>query len=142
MRFYITLIVFFYAFAKAYSQQPIGIWQVQEKNTQKVTAHVKIYKENNTYSGKIIKLFNTNSPKDTRCHNCKGQLANQPLLGMVIIKNLQPKGKVLTHGIMLDIQSGTFNDCKLWVNPDNNNLLTIRTYQSGLYRSHVWQRVQ
>jgi len=53
---------------------------------------VEIFEKNGLYYGKIVKLLL--DPADSLCTNCKGDLKNKPVLGMVILKGLKNTGTV------------------------------------------------
>lgn len=122
-----------------------GIWQQIDDKSGAAKAIIVIFKEdNNTYSGKIVKI--TPRPGYTpreKCNNCPAPYTNQPILGMTIIRGLKhvegtnnyEKGKVI------DPLAGKIYDAKVRL-AANGKRLTLRGYigVSALGRSQTWIR--
>ena len=82
-----TLIFFILSFSTQIATIE-GTWITQDDETGRKKSEVLIYKENGKLYGKITKLL---LPEDEgkKCINCKGNNKNQPIEGMVIIKDLE-----------------------------------------------------
>jgi uncharacterized protein (DUF2147 family) len=130
-----------FAFAKAYSQDVTGTWKTIDDNTGEVKSHVEIYKQGNQYYGKVKKVLDPNAPRPALCVECDGKLKNQPIEGMVIMKDLQKSGKMYKGGTVIDPANGKSYTCKIWLNEDNPDLLMVRGYIAFLYRTQTWQRL-
>ena len=87
-----------------------GTWITQDDETGRKKSEVLIYKENGKLYGKITKLL---LPEDEgkKCINCKGKNKNQPIEGMVIIKDLELEDDTWEDGTILDPKSGKVYDC-------------------------------
>ena len=133
-----------------YAQDPIiGTWvTIGDKGADKgkSTSHVEIFEKNGVYYGKIVKLLL--DPTDSICTNCKGDLKNKPVLGMVILKGLKSTGKVdkslgaeYDSGTIMDPKEGETYQSKAWVKDD---VLTMRGFVgiSLLGRSGNWVRLK
>ena len=70
----------------------VGEWKTVDDETGKTLSVVKIYKQNNLYYGKIIKLFAAD--------------ANKKNLGLVVVKDMKEKKGELTGGKIYDPKSG------------------------------------
>ncbi len=135
------LMLVFFAFAKAYSQDVTGKWKTIDDNTGEVKSHVEVYKQGNAYYGKVLKVLAKDAPASPKCVACEGKLKDQPIEGMVIIKDLKKQGKMYKDGTVIDPENGKSYDCKIWLNEDNPDVLMVRGYVLFLYRTQTWERL-
>jgi len=132
------------------TQSPIvGTWQTiddEGPSKGKASSYIEIFDNSGVYSGKIVKLLI--DPPDKICDQCKGNLKNKPLIGMIILNGMKKTGNMdkklgeeYTGGTILDPDSGATYKCKMWV---KDNVLTARGYIgiSLFGRSQEWQRVK
>ena len=130
----ISLIVF------SLQSDPIeGTWVTQDDETGKQKSEVLIYKEDGKLYGKITKLL---LPEDQgkKCVNCKGANKDQPIEGMIIIKDLELEDDTWEEGTILDPKSGKVYDC--YVDFEDTNTLKVRGFLgfSLLGRTQIWKR--
>ena len=133
-----TLIFFILSF----STQTVaieGTWITQDDETGRQKSEVLIYKENGKLYGKITKLL---LPEDEgkKCVNCKGKNKDQPIEGMVIIKDLTLENDTWEDGTILDPKSGKVYDC--YIGFQDSNTLKVRGFLgfSLLGRTQIWKR--
>lgn len=104
----------------------VGEWKTVDDETGKTLSVVKIYKQNNLYYGKIIKLFAAD--------------ANKKNLGLVVVKDMKEKKGELTGGKIYDPKSGNTYHASIKYNSKKNCLVlrgSIDKY--GLIgRSQTW----
>ena len=104
----------------------VGEWKTIDDETGKTLSVVKIYKQNNLYYGKIIKLFAAD--------------ANKKNLGLVVVKDMKEKKGELTGGKIYDPKSGNTYHASIKYNSKKNCLVlrgSIDKY--GLIgRSQTW----
>jgi uncharacterized protein (DUF2147 family) len=116
-----------------------GTWITQDDETGRQKSEVLIYKENGKLYGKITKLL---LPEDEgkKCVNCKGKNKDQPIEGMVIIKDLKLKDDTWEDGTILDPKSGKVYDC--YIGFQDSNTLKVRGFLgfSLLGRTQIWKR--
>lgn len=116
-----------------------GTWITQDDETGRKKSEVLIYKENGKLYGKITKLL---LPEDEgkKCVNCKGKNKNQPIEGMVIIKDLELEDDTWEDGTILDPKSGKVYDC--YIGFQDGNTLKVRGFLgfSLLGRTQIWKR--
>ena len=116
-----------------------GTWITQDDETGRKKSEVLIYKENGKLYGKITKLL---LPEDEgkKCVNCKGKNKNQPIEGMVIIKDLELEDDTWEDGTILDPKSGKVYDC--YIGFKDGNTLKVRRFLgfSLLGRTQIWKR--
>jgi len=116
-----------------------GTWITQDDETGRKKSEVLIYKENGKLYGKITKLL---LPEDEgkKCVNCKGKNKNQPIEGMVIIKDLELEDDTWEDGTILDPKSGKVYDC--YIGFQDDNAIKVRGFLgfSLLGRTQIWKR--
>ena len=104
----------------------VGEWKTVDDETGKTLSVVKIYKQNNLYYGKIIKLFAAD--------------ANKTNLGLVVVTDMKEKKGELTGGKIYDPKSGNTYHASIKYNSKKNCLVlrgSIDKY--GLIgRSQTW----
>jgi uncharacterized protein (DUF2147 family) len=118
----------------------IGQWQTIDDETGKPKSIVQIDEQAGKVYGKIVQLFR--SPKedpDPICHKCTDYRKNQKVIGMVILEQLEPKGKEWSGGKILDPANGKIYDCKIWL---EQGQLKVRGYLGLFFRTQTWQRVK
>ena len=115
-----------------------GQWETYDDTSGELKSVVSIYQEEGTLYGKIVKLFRgPDEDPDPVCKECSGDLKNQKILGMQIIKGLQKKGSEWSGGTILDPDNGKTYDCKIWL---ENGKLKVRGYLLFFYRTQTWLR--
>lgn len=140
MRVVVIWALLLFAFAKANSQDITGTWKnIDENGVTK--SHVTIYEKNGKYYGKVSKIIDTRNGENPLCKECISSKKNQPILGMLILNDLEKKGSAYKNGTLLDPENGKIYECKMWLNEDNPNLLMVRGYNLSLYRTQTWQRL-
>jgi uncharacterized protein (DUF2147 family) len=129
-------------FSNAISQNVFGKWKTIDDRTGNPKGVIDIYKKGGKMFGKVVEILEKGK-KDAVCTKCDGDLKDEPVLGMVIIKGAEKhedgewKGKHLFD----PEQAMTFR-CKIWLNPDNPNELKVRGYLAFIYRTQTWIRVE
>ncbi len=127
----------------AQNNSVLGDWYTVDDNTGEQASIVHIYKaENGKYYGKITKLL-TPGTEDDVCVACEGNDKNQPILGMVIIRDMKMEDGVLSGGKVLDPDNGKFYYAKIAVGEDGRLKLRGSLDRFGaLGRSQYWIRVK
>ena len=121
-------------------QQIVGQWKTIDDTTGEPRSIVEIYKKGNKLFGKILQVLDE-AERNKLCIECKGNDYNQPIEGMVIIKELEKDGKQYEDGTIMDPENGKVYRCKIWIDEDNPNVLNVRGYIAFLYRTQKWIRV-
>lgn len=120
-------------------QNAIGHWQVMN-NDGTLGGQVETYLVNGKLFGKVTKLKPSRKPDDV-CNLCTGELKDKPMLGMVIMREMQPVGDDWANGFILDPDNGKEYRSKLWaVDKDH---LSMRGYVgiSLFGRTSNWVRI-
>lgn len=139
-----TLIVLFSTRALAQEATPVGRWTTIDDETKKPKSVISIYEENGKLFGKIEKLFREpNEDQNPVCDKCEGALKNQPIIGMVIMRDLKKDDDEWSGGTILDPGNGKTYKCKIAVE-DGGKKLKVRGYigLSLIGRTQRWVRAE
>ena len=121
------------------AQTPIlGEWITVDDATNEQKSVVRIYQaEDGKYYGKIIQLFEENA-SETVCEACIGEDHKQPIIGLIIIRDMQLKDGELRGGKVLDPDNGKFYYAKVSLK-DGKLILRGSLDKAGLLgRSQTW----
>lgn len=140
-RFFLILFPLFLTVSNLSAQSPEGIWQTIDDKTGAAKSWVEIYKVQQNYYGKVVKLLDAAST--TVCTACTGDHKGKPINGMVILTNLKPYKDYWTGGEILDPKSGNTYGCSVWFEDNNYKELKVRgKHWTGLYRDQTWIKVK
>jgi len=119
---------------------PIGVWKTFDDKTGNARALVRIYEQDGKLFGRIEQSF-TPGAEHRVCAECTDDRKNQPIIGLVIIRNMKQSGNEYNGGDILDPESGSVYRCKMHLEQDGTRLI-LRGYIgfSLLGRSQIWQR--
>ncbi|MGA2397615.1 MAG: DUF2147 domain-containing protein [Steroidobacteraceae bacterium] len=128
------------AAAPAAADSPIGRWKTFDDKTGAARAVVRIYEQNGRLFGKIEGSF-TPGVEHRVCAVCTDERKNQPMLGLIIIRNMKHTDDEYSGGDILDPDTGSVYHCKMHVEGDTR--LVVRGYIgfSLLGRNQTWQRL-
>jgi uncharacterized protein (DUF2147 family) len=124
----------------AESSSPLGLWKTVDDKTGNARALVRIYEQDGKLFGRIEQSFTPGA--ETRvCTVCTDARKNQPIIGLVIIRNMTPDGTEFAGGDILDPESGSVYRCKMHLEQSGGRLI-VRGYIGFalLGRSQTWQR--
>jgi uncharacterized protein (DUF2147 family) len=122
------------------SASPLGAWKTFDDKTGEARAIVRIYEQGGKLFGRIEQSFKPGAATRV-CAVCTDERKNQPIIGLVIIRNLKRDGNEYNGGDILDPESGSVYRCKMHLEQDGARLV-LRGYIgfSLLGRSQTWQR--
>ena len=143
-----TLALFTFVFAgmapltsrAADAQSPLGLWKTVDDKTGMPRAMVRIYLQDGKYFGRIEQSFAPGA--ETRaCSVCTDERKNQPIIGLLIIRNVTLRDGEYGGGDILDPDTGSVYRCKFHLEKDGT-VLVVRGFIgiSLLGRSQAWQR--
>lgn len=139
-----TLTLLFASSALAQEATAVGRWTTIDDETKKPKSVIAIYEENGKLYGKIEKLFREpNEEPNPVCDKCEGALKNQPIVGMVILRDLKKDDDEWSGGTILDPGNGKTYKCKISVE-DGGKKLKVRGYigLSLIGRTQHWVRAE
>ena len=119
-------------------QNAIGRWQTYSDG--KPGGQVETYLVNGKLFGKVTQMRPGRAPLD-RCEKCTGELKNQLILGMVILRNFRAVGDDWVDGTAVDPENGKEYKGKIW--SVGNDKLSMRGFIgiSLLGRTENWVRI-
>ena len=132
----------FISFCFAQDTSIVGKWKTIDDETKEPKSIVEIYEQNGKYFGQIKELFRKpGEDPDPVCDDCADDdpRKDQPIKGMVIIKDMVQDGDEYEGGTILDAGNGKVYDCKLWVEDGN---LMVRGYIAFFFRTQTWLKVE
>jgi uncharacterized protein (DUF2147 family) len=121
-------------------QSPMGLWKTFDDKTGMPRALVRIYVQDEKYFGRIEQSFTPGA--ETRvCSACTDERRNQPIIGLLIIRNVSLRDGEYGGGDILDPENGSVYRCKFHLEKDGT-ILVVRGFIgiSLLGRSQTWQR--
>jgi uncharacterized protein (DUF2147 family) len=121
-------------------QTIIGKWKTIDGQTGIEKAIVEIYKQDEKIFGKIIEILESDN-KDALCDQCEGDEKNQPVLGLILIKNMLKDGKYYRKGTIFDPEYGKKFRCRLKLT-DDPDVLQVRGYIAFLFSTQYWVRAK
>ena len=119
---------------------PIGLWKTVDDRTGMPRALVRIYVQDGKYFARIEQSFTPGA--ETRvCAVCTDERKNQPMIGLLIIRNMTLRNGEYGGGDILDPDTGTVYRCKFHVEKDGT-VLVVRGFIgiSLLGRTQTWRR--
>lgn len=119
---------------------PVGLWQTVSDVTGQPQSVVKIYEDNGRLFARVEHVLVTEGVPST-CVKCRDDRKGQPLVGLVIMRNMRKAGNDYRGGDILDPESGKVYRCRMTLDATGQRL-TIRGYIgiSLFGRSQVWHR--
>lgn len=118
----------------------LGKWKTFDKETGVALSIVQLYVINKKLYG-TINMMLRQSERDAVCYKCQGDDKNQKVEGLVIIKNLKPKGEYkFVDGTFTDIENGEVSPCQIWIKEEEPETLFVKYKGGG--GTHEWKRVE
>ena len=117
----------------------IGTWVTRDDETGEAKSHIQLYEENGQVFGKIVKLLRPSL--NHNCDQCSDHRKDKPMLGMVIIENMQYTGGFWSKGKVLYPKQGKWYNLKFWLKEGDPNTLVVRGAFGPFYRTQYWQRI-
>jgi uncharacterized protein (DUF2147 family) len=122
------------------ASSPIGRWKTFDDKTGNPRAIVRIYEQEGKFFGRIERSL-TPGAEHRVCAVCTDDRKDQPIIGLLIIRNLTRRDGEYAGGDILDPDTGSVYRCKFRLDQDGSRLI-VRGYIgfSLLGRTQIWQR--
>lgn len=119
------------------SDSPVGKWSSVEEKSGKVESEIELYAQGDKLFGKITSLTEPNDKdgKPKTCTKCAAPETGQPIVGLVILRDLSLSGDRYKGGTILDPKDGKVYKAEVWV---QDGKLKVRGYRGALYRTQTW----
>ena len=124
-----------------YSQEVYGDWKTIDDESGIAKSIVHIYEKDGEVYGKVKKILREDK-RDIRCTECEGDLKNQKVEGMTILRSLKKDDEKYSDGTITDPENGKTYDAKIWLKEGDPNALMVRGYVAFFYRTQEWKRVE
>ncbi len=120
---------------------PVGLWKTFDDKTGKEKSLLRIYLQDGMYFGKVEKTLQPDA--EQTCSKCPDERKNQPMVGLVVMKNMKQDGKEFNGGEILDPDNGKTYRCKFYIE-DGGKKLHVRGFIgfSLLGRTQYWERIE
>ena len=120
---------------------PVGKWNTVDDKSGKVRSEVQIYEQGGKLFGKITSLTEPNDEqgKPRICIHCTGADHNQPVVGLIIIRDIAPGDDRFKGGTVLDPENGKVYKAELWI---EDGKLKVRGYLGPFYRTQTWLKAR
>lgn len=124
---------------------PVGLWRTQDDRTEEPRAIVEIAEQDGALVGRIVEVLDPGAPQDARCALCTDERRDAPIVGLTIIRNVQPNGRAngpWDGGDILDPNDGKVYRVRLKL-AEGGRRLEVRGYLGTplLGRTQIWHRV-
>lgn len=119
---------------------PEGLWKTFDDKTGEARALVRIFQQDGAFYGRIETSFGPGE-NEKQCDKCTDDRKDQPIVGLMVIRNLKPDDGDFDGGDILDPETGSVYRCTLRV-ADEGKTLIVRGYLglSLFGRSQTWRR--
>ncbi len=108
------------------SSSPIGRWKTFDDKTGQARGIVRIYEQDGKFFGQLEQSFTPGA--ETRvCAVCTDDRKNQPIIGLLIIRNVKFENGEYAGGDILDPDSGSVYRCKFHLE-QNGTRLVVRGF--------------
>jgi len=122
------------------AQDVIGRWENTNEDG-KVNSIIEIFEKGDKIYGRVDQIMKKED-RGRVCTKCEGDLKNEPIAGMELMKGLEKDGDEYVGGTIVDPKNGKEYRCKIWLDEDNPDMLNIRGYISFFYRTKTWRRAK
>lgn len=122
------------------AQSVLGKWENRNEDG-KVNSIIEVYEKDDKIYGKVDRIMREED-RDRVCSKCEGELKDEPIEGMELMKGLKKDGDEYSGGTIVDPKSGKEYRCKIWLDEDNPDVLKVRGYISLFYKTKKWRRAE
>ena len=121
----------------AAAESIVGRWNTIDDKSGKVRSEVQIYEQGGKVFGKIVSLADPTDKvgRPRVCEKCGGADKDQPVVGLVIIRDLAVAGDRYKGGTIMDPEDGKVYRAELWT---EGGALKVRGYLGPFYRTQTW----
>lgn len=122
-KIFIIAMLFIATIANCQVEKIVGRWTTIDDKENIPVSIVNIYRgTDGKYYGQIEKIL-VKGEENKICTECEGTLHNKPVVGMVIINNMEWRDGKLQGGTILDPNNGKTYYAKIWVDAETGKLI-------------------
>jgi uncharacterized protein (DUF2147 family) len=123
---------------------PAGLWKTIDDKTGKERSLIRVSESGGVYTGRIEKRLDPDAKPTDVCDKCTDERKNQPLQGLVLIRNVKASAddkEIFEGGDITDPENGKVYRVRL--KPmEGGKKLEVRGYIGPFYRNQTWIRVE
>jgi len=121
---------------------PVGLWKTFDDHSSKPRALVRVYEQDGRYFGRIDATL-VPGEGDEVCEACEDERKNQPIVGLVIMRNIRQSGADYRDGDILDPETGGVYGCEFHLDHDGSQMIVRGFIGLSLFgRSQTWVRAE
>jgi len=121
-----------------------GVWKTVSDRSGEAESLIRVTEAEGEFVGTVIRVFSppASSP-NPRCALCAGELKDQPIVGMKILRGRRRPGEAAGEGEVLDPDEGKVYRCTVTL-LEGDAKLEVRGYVgiSLFGRSQIWLRAE
>lgn len=142
----ISMLIMIPSFANVFSRADLkvdGKWVTFDDKSQKPSSIIEIKHKGNVVEGEIYKTFSVPGETEvTNCDHCHGKQKGNPVLGLVIIKDMKCQGGYCHGGTITDPRNGKVYRATMRL-VGQGHLLKVRGYIgiSLFGKTVTWERM-
>ena len=139
-RIFISMILMLVPIAAAFAQDVVGKWKLDDGS-----AIVEVYKNGDSFNGKIVWLQDPTEPDGTPAvdnNNPDPKLRSRQLIGLNMLSGLKKTGSEYTGGTIYDPGNGKTYNCSMKVEGDVLKVRGSLDKRGLLGRTMDWFRVK
>lgn len=143
-KIFIIAMLFIATIANCQVEKILGRWTTIDDKENIPVSIVNIYKgTDGKYYGQIEKIL-VKDEENKLCTECEGTLHNKPVVGMVIVNNMEWRDGKLQGGTILDPDNGKTYYAKMWVDAETGKLILRGSLDKRglLGRNQEWVRLK
>jgi uncharacterized protein (DUF2147 family) len=119
----------------------VGTWKTFDDKTGKARSVVRLYEQGGKLFGRIEQVLRPEDQNRT-CIKCTDDRKNQPIVGLVFLRNMRLVDGEYRDGDILDPENGVVYRCKLRVEGGGTKLKVRGFVGVSLFgRSQLWERL-
>jgi uncharacterized protein (DUF2147 family) len=121
---------------------PAGWWQPIDRKTGKPLGLIRIYEQNGLFFGQV-EPASPDDDRSRRCTRCTDERRDQPIIGLVLIRNMRLQGDQYRGGDILDPDTGRIYGCTFRLADGGRQLIMRGFFGVSLFgRSQIWRRTE
>lgn len=124
--------------ASADASSPLGKWRTFDPDTGAPKTIIEISETGGKLTGTVVELLDDD---ETICSKCDGTRKNQPLVGMVVLWDLTPKGSGWAGGTILRPANGRTANASIAL-ADGGTKLEVTGSRGIGSRTQTWERAE
>ncbi len=123
---------------------PAGLWKSVDDHSGKERSLIRVTESGGVYTGRIEKVLDPTAPTAAVCTKCTDERKDQPIVGLLLIRNVRQDTDdktVYGGGDIVDPDNGKVY--RLRLKPlDGGAKLEVRGYIGPFFRNQTWLRVE